>query len=117
MTQAKTLLLTALHEIIRDGKKGEREVISPKTVFLAEDQAQYDTFLKAQAAREPSAGEAAGAKIDAESPEKKDLSEMTAAELKVEATTRELTFANNISKPDLLKLITDFDAKKDESLV
>lgn len=114
-TPVKTLALTALHEIIRDAANGKREVLAPRSLFLAVDQAQYDVFVKAQAAREPTAEElaAGSAKLQAAAADTagpKALADMNQNELKAEATKREIQFTSNASKADLRKLIEDYDA-------
>lgn len=126
---AESLRLIALHEIIRDGKDKKREVINPRSAFDATDAENRDFLLKSGAAREPSADElklavgktapdpAAGGNPNSNETQTKPLTEMNGNELKAEATRRQLTFAGNASKADLLKLLQDDDKKTAGDLV
>lgn len=121
---AEKITLIARHQIIRDGADKKREVIDPNTAFHASNAEEAEELTKSGAARLPTEGEAklAAGKLvpdvaakgnpNSNQTEKKALADMSHAELKEEAASRNLSFAGNVSKADLLKQLQEDDKAK-----
>lgn len=101
--------LTAIHEIVRTGKDGKREVIAPKSSFDPVDKAENDYLLKSGAAVQ---GKAASAqvhepKLDDNGSDNADdgLDSLTVAKLKVLAEDEKIDLGDVTRKDDIIAAI------------
>jgi len=103
--------LKAVHEIVRTGADGKREVVAPGRVFNAAG-SEAAFLLKAGAAR--ATGKPVTASIGAPSAAGRDLNTLKKAELVAIATELDVVAAAGMTMPQLIEAI---QAEEEDSVI